>query len=149
MSETTSSARHGDITEPGTTILLEDDFPSALEGTKAALKAEGFGVLSEIDLRAAFREKLDREFRPYVILGACNPPLAWKAVSAAPDVGLLLPCNVTVEENPGGGSTVRLVNPEVMLSAGALAERPELREVAAEAGERLQRVARRLRGEAG
>ncbi len=128
-------------------VLLSTEFPAALEATKSALKAEGFGVLTEIDLRAAFQEKLGRAFRPYVILGACNPPLAYKAISAAPDVGLMLPCNVTVEESPAGGSIVRLVDPEIMLSAGNLAERPELREVAADAGSRLQRVAARLRQE--
>lgn len=146
MSDPTASGPLPHTREPGLAIELDVGYDAATVATKEALKAEGFGILTEIDLRAAFQEKLGREFRPYVILGACNPPLAYKAVTAAPEVGLLLPCNVTVEENPAGGSIVRLVDPQAMLSAG-MADCPEIREVASDAGIRLGRVAARLRGE--
>jgi uncharacterized protein (DUF302 family) len=111
----------------------------------AALKVEGFGVLTRIDVQATMKEKLDLDFRPYVILGACNPPLAYKALSAEAQVGLLLPCNVTVESDGAGGALARIVNPYAMMQVGAMAENSALQEVAAEANERLQRVAAALR----
>jgi uncharacterized protein (DUF302 family) len=111
---------------------------------REALKQEGFGVLSEIDLRAAFREKLGREFRPYVILGACNPPLAFTAITADPSVGLLLPCNVTIESISDGRAGVRLTNPEALLASVVLEGAPELRSVARDAHERMLRVAESL-----
>ena len=114
----------------------------------AALKTEGFGVLTRIDVRATMKEKLGEDFRPYVILGACNPPLAHKALSAEPLMGLMLPCNVTVEEDPAGGSLARLVNPEIMLLAGSLRDNEALRQVAQEAKVRLERVASALAEEA-
>jgi uncharacterized protein (DUF302 family) len=125
----------------GTEVKLDLPFDLALARTREALKAEGFGVLTEVDLQAAFKEKLGRAFRPYVILGACNPPLAHTAVSADPEVGLLLPCNVTVEADPGGGSVVRLVDPERLLTTAALDGSAVVGGVARDAGERLRRVA--------
>src|SRR6187431_3626404 len=103
----------------GLNVELPLSFDAAVTRVREALKQEGFGVLTEIDLRAAFREKLDREFRPYVILGACNPPLAFKAISADPSVGLLLPCNVTVEWLADGRTGVRLTDPEALLGSVA------------------------------
>jgi uncharacterized protein (DUF302 family) len=120
-------------------------FGDAVTRVKAALQQEGFGILTEIDLQAAFRDKLSRQFRPYVILGACNPPLAFAAVSADPSVGLLLPCNVTVEALAGQQSTVRLTNPEALLASGSLDGAPELTTVARDAGERMARVAASLK----
>ena len=134
------------MTQPlGHEVLLAQPFDEALARVRAALKVEGFGILTEIDLRQAFREKLGREFRPYVILGACNPPLAYAAVEADPQVGLLLPCNVTVEATGPATSTVRLTDPEVLLGGSAAAGTPALREIARDAGARLARVAAALR----
>jgi uncharacterized protein (DUF302 family) len=96
--------------ELGFNVELPLPFEAAVTRVREALKQEGFGVLTEIDLRAAFREKLGREFRPYVILGACNPPLAFSAISADPSVGLLLPCNVTVEWLAEARTGVRLTD---------------------------------------
>jgi uncharacterized protein (DUF302 family) len=128
----------------GMEVKLDVPFDVALARTRDALKTEGFGVLTEIDLQAAFKEKLGRAFRPYVILGACNPPLAHTAVSADPEVGLLLPCNVTVEADSNGGSVVRLVDPERLLTAAALNGSVVAGGVAKDAGERLRRVAEAL-----
>jgi uncharacterized protein (DUF302 family) len=97
-------------------------------------------VLTEIDLRAAFQEKLGRDFRPYIILGACNPPLAFKAITTDPSVGLLLPCNVTVEWIADHRTGVRLTDPEALLGTAALEGAPELASVARDARERMVRV---------
>ena len=130
--------------EIGFEVQLESPFEEAVDKVVAALKAEGFGVLTRIDVKAIMWEKLGEEFRPYVIMGACNPPLAHRALSTDSVVGLMLPCNVTVEANPQGGSLVRLANPEMMLQVGTLENNLTLREVAAEARERLERVAKTL-----
>ncbi|HEX7280680.1 MAG TPA: DUF302 domain-containing protein [Vicinamibacterales bacterium] len=130
--------------ELGLTVELPLSFEDAVKRVREALKQEGFGVLTEIDLRATFREKLGREFRPFVILGACNPPLAFSAISAEPSVGLLLPCNVTVEWLADGRSGVRLTDPEALLSTVALQGAPELSLVARDAGERMTAVAAAL-----
>lgn len=127
--------------ELGFNVELPLPFEAAVTRVREALKQEGFGVLSEIDLRAAFREKLGREFRPYVILGACNPPLAFKAITADPSVGLLLPCNVTIESISDGRAGVRLTNPEALLASVVVEGAPELKSVARDAHERMLRVA--------
>ena len=131
-------------TELGFNVELRLSFGAAVTRVREALKQEGFGVLTEIDLRAAFREKLGREFRPYVILGACNPPLAFSAISADPSVGLLLPCNVVVEWLADERSGVRLTDPEALLSTVALQGAPQLTLVARDARERMARVAASL-----
>ena len=123
-------------------------FNDAVGRVKDALKQEGFGILTEIDLRAAFHEKLGREFRPYAILGACNPPLAFSAVSADPAVGLLLPCNVTVESVGEQRTIVRLTNPEALL-ATVVGTSPALAGVARDASERMTRVASTLKQTSG
>ena len=110
--------------------LLPLPVDDAISMVRDALKQEGFGVLTEIDLQAVLREKLGREFRPYLILGACNPPLAFSAISADPAVGLLLPCNVTVESVGERRTIVRLTNPEALLSNVALGNSHELESVA-------------------
>ena len=125
-------------------IHLSEDHDAAIGRVTAALKAEGFGVLTSIDLKAAFREKLGAEFKPYTILGACNPPLAYRALGEEPLVGLMLPCNVTVEAGVAGGSIVRFIDPDAMLGVGALGANPAMKEVAADARARLTRVAQAL-----
>jgi len=124
-------------------INLDIPFESALEKVTAALKDEGFGVLTKIDVKETMKQKLGEEFRPYVILGACNPPLAHRALSNVPEVGIMLPCNVTVEERESG-ILISLANPEAMMMMGDLAENTALREVASEARARLERVAQAL-----
>ena len=129
----------------GYEVRINADYEQALEKVISALKKEGFGVLTRIDVKATMKEKLDAEFRPYSILGACNPPLAHKALSADSVVGLMLPCNVTVEAAPDGdGSIVRIANPAAMMQVGTLGENPTLVEVSKQAGEKLVRVAKAL-----
>jgi uncharacterized protein (DUF302 family) len=112
----------------------------AIERTKAALKTQGFGVLTEIDVKKTMKEKLDADFQPYVILGACNPPLAHKALTAEPEIGLLLPCNVVVHQD-GDGSRVMVMDPEAALG---IVKNPTLEEVAREAKSRLQKALEEL-----
>ena len=121
---------------------LELPYEQAREKVTAALKQEGFGVLTEIDVKATLKQKIDVEFRQYAILGACNPPLAHRALTADLDIGLLLPCNVILYEEDGG-SVVSIVDPISMLS---IVDNPELQAVADEARARLERVARALAG---
>lgn len=128
----------------GFNVELPLAFDAAVTRVREALKDEGFGVLTEIDLRTAFREKLGREFRPYVILGACNPSLAFSAISADSSVGLLLPCNVTIEWLADGRTGVRLTDPDALLSSVALQGTPELTSVARDARQRIVRVAESL-----
>ena len=125
----------------GFNVELPVSFDAAVTRVREALKREGFGILTEIDLREAFREKLGRDFRPYTILGACNPPLAFEAITADPSVGLLLPCNVSVEWIADGRTAVWLTDPEALLSTVVLAGAPELTSVAHDARQRMRRVA--------
>jgi uncharacterized protein (DUF302 family) len=127
-------------------VPLSLPFEEAVERATAALKAEEFGVLTRIDVRETLKAKLGLGFRPYVILGACNPRLAHRALEAEPQVGGMLPCNVTVEGREDGGSLVSIVNPEAMIALPPLSENPVLHEVADEARARLLRVAAALRG---
>ena len=127
-------------TNLGFNVELPMAFGAAVGRVKEVLKQEGFGILTEIDLQAAFREKLSREFRPYVILGACNPPLAFSAVTADPTVGLLLPGNVTVEWVTEHRTMVRLTNPEALLATASGTASRELSNVARDASERMARA---------
>ena len=129
------------ISAVGRTVRLHADFASALARVTEALKAEGFGVLTEIDVEETLKKKLGVDFRPYKILGACNPPLAYRALSAAPEVGLLLPCNVVVAQVEEGVIDLSLVDPLAMLGVVAYAD---LNPVAEEAAARLDRVAASL-----
>jgi uncharacterized protein (DUF302 family) len=125
-------------TRYGISTTVDMEYPLAVERTREELSKEGFGVLSEIDISATLKKKLDVEFRPYVILGACNPPLAHRALSAERDLGLLLPCNVVVyAADEPGRSVVAAMDPEAALE---LTGNAEVREVAREVKERLQRV---------
>ena len=120
----------------GLTKQLDMPFKDALEHFKAALKTEGFGVLTEIDVQDTLKQKLQVDFRKYQIIGACNPPLAHRALQSELEVGLLLPCNVIVyEEN--GGTTVTAFDPAAVMG---LAKNPALEDVAREAKERLTRA---------
>jgi len=125
-------------------VELNQPYEKAIEIVTGALKSEGFGVLTSIDVKATLKEKIGEDFRPYVILGACNPHLAHRALSKHGEVGVMLPCNVTVEATDNGGSLVRVVNPHEMLSMGKFGDDPAIREVAGEAAERLRRVATAL-----
>jgi len=127
----------------GFNVELPLSFEAAMPRVREALKQEGFGVLTEIDLQIAFREKLGREFRPYVILGACNPPLAFDAITTDPSIGLLLPCNVTVEWLANERTGVRLTDPEALLGS-FMQSAPELASVAHDARARMVRVAESL-----
>lgn len=124
-------------------VTLLDSFDAAIEKVIAALKTQGFGVLTRIDVKTTFKEKLDTDFRPYIILGACNPSLAHRALENEPLVGLLLPCNVTVEKTETG-TLVSIVNPEAMLSVDFLAENEIILKVASEARSLLEKVAESL-----
>ncbi len=125
----------------GKKVRLTTDFDSAYTRTVEALKAEGYGVLTEIDVRETMKKKLGVEFPPYKILGACNPALAHRALTAVPEVGLLLPCNINVRQLEDGDIEVALVDPLSMLG---IVSAPELQLVADEAAARLKRVRQAL-----
>ena len=114
-------------------------FADAVGRVRTELKTEGFGVLCEIDVQATLREKLGVEGEPYLILGACNPPLAHQALQAEPDLGVLLPCNVVVYER-GGETHISAIDPERMLS---IVDNDQLRPVAADVKQRLSAVVER------
>jgi len=129
-------------TKYGFATRLDLSYEEAVERTKAALRGEGFGVLTEIDVKATLKQKLNADFRKYVILGACNPPLAHRAIQAELDIGLLLPCNVIVYEE-GDGAVVSAIDP---VSAMSMVENPALQEVAATVKAKLRRVIEALGG---
>lgn len=131
-----------ETTQIGLTVHLQTDFATAIQRVTEALRVEGFGVLTEIDVKETMKKKLDVDFRPYRILGACNPTLAHRALTAAPEVGLLLPCNVTVSQDDEESVNVSIVDPISMLG---VVKHPDLEPVAQEARAKLERVAASLK----
>ncbi|MGZ5130133.1 MAG: DUF302 domain-containing protein [Caldimonas sp.] len=127
----------------GFNTTLDVPFDDAVQRVVAALKAEGFGVLSDIDVQATLKQKLGAEMAPYRILGACNPPLAQKALQAEPDIGLLLPCNVVVRQESTGHVVVAFIDPQTMVD---LVGKPAMQPIADEVKARLQRACRSLGG---
>jgi uncharacterized protein (DUF302 family) len=125
----------------GRTVYLKTNMDDALDRVAIALKAEGFGILTEIDVKKTLKTKIDVDFRPYRILGACNPLLAHRALSMAPQAGLLLPCNVTVSEIGPKRIEVSIVDPLALMN---VVDDPDLRSIADEAQEKLERVANSL-----
>ena len=123
----------------GLTRHLPDlSYEDAIERVSAALKEQGFGILTEIDIRATLKKKLDVDHKPYVILGACNPPLVHKALTAEPFLGLLLPCNVIVmADDAGTGSVVSAIKPAAMFS---VVDNPDVAPIADEVEQRLSRA---------
>ncbi len=118
-------------------VEIPGPFEQALDKVLAALKVEGFGVLSDIDIQKAMKDKLGKDMPAYRILGACNPPLAHQALQAEPEIGLLLPCNVTLRQLEGGRVSVGFLDPQLMVQ---LTSNPGVTGVAEEAGQRLRRV---------
>jgi uncharacterized protein (DUF302 family) len=117
--------------------IVDRSYDDALARTRTALAAEGFGILSEIDIKAKLKEKLGVDFKRYMILGACNPPLAHRSLQAEADIGLLLPCNVIVYEETPKRSIVAVIDPDSMVSVTGNAK---LTEIAKEAKQRLERA---------
>ncbi|UCF72806.1 MAG: DUF302 domain-containing protein [Deltaproteobacteria bacterium] len=121
--------------------VLDASYEDAISRVRDALKEEGFGVLTEIDVKETLKRKLNKDFRKYVILGACNPPYAYRSLEADLDVGLLLPCNVIVYETDDKKAYVAAINP---ISALEVIQSQELRDIAEEVSERLKRVIERV-----
>ncbi|MBF8435874.1 DUF302 domain-containing protein [Halanaerobiaceae bacterium Z-7014] len=117
------------------------NYEDALEKVKAELKEEGFGVLSEIDMKQTFKDKIGEDFNKYIILGACNPKFAYKALQMEEDIGLLLPCNVVVYTSDSGDTSVAIINPMEVMN---LPNNQEIKELAKEIKERLERVIKNM-----
>ena len=127
----------------GTSVTVDGSHAEVVERVREALRVQGFGILSEIDVQANLREKLNEETGPYLILGACNPPLAHRALTADPSIGLLLPCNVVVRAD-GDRTLVEALDPDIMVR---LTGKPELEAVASEAKARLAAALAALSGD--
>ena len=127
----------------GFNIQVKGGFDDAVKRVTEALKTEGFGVLTDIDVQATMKAKLGIDGKPYRILGACNPPLAHKAISADPDIGLLLPCNVVVREDAQGKIIVGFMDPIAVLK---LTDNPGITDIAKDVRARLERVRDQLKG---
>ena len=127
----------------GIHVTVDCGMEEAEQKAIEALKAEGFGVLTEIDVKAVLKEKIDVDRRPYKILGACNPVLANKALQVEPDLGLLLPCNVVIREEEDGSTTVAIVDPAAMFT---VVGKPEMEEMADEVREKFERIMANIKG---
>ena len=127
----------------GFNIQVKGSFDDTVKRVTEALKTEGFGVLTDIDVQATMKAKLGIDGKPYRILGACNPPLAHKAISADPDIGLLLPCNVVVREDAQGKIIVGFMDPIAVLK---LTDNPGISDIAKDVRARLERVRDQLKG---
>jgi len=121
----------------GFNVIVQGEFAAVVARVTEELKKEGFGVLTDIDVQATLKAKLGADMRPYRILGACNPPLAHKAIEMEPDIGLLLPCNVVVREQDDGGINVGFMDPQAVLG---LVQRKDMEALGAEVRGRLERV---------
>ncbi|MCC3145931.1 DUF302 domain-containing protein [Halanaerobium sp. Z-7514] len=117
------------------------DYEDAIEKVKAELKKEGFGVLSEIDMKQTFKDKIGEDFNKYIILGACNPKFAYKVLQMEEDIGLLLPCNVIVSTSDSGDTIVAVINPMAVMN---LSNNEEIKKLAKEIKERLERVIKNM-----
>ncbi len=127
----------------GIHVSVDCSMEEAEQKAIEALKAEGFGVLTEIDVQAVLKKKIDVDRKPYKILGACNPVLANKALQAEPDLGLLLPCNVVIREEEDGTITVAIVDPAAMFT---VVDKPEMEEMAEEVREIFERIMAAIKG---
>ncbi len=125
----------------GYTLTTPLSYSAAVEAVTAALKTEGFGVLTTIDVQATLKQKLGADMSPYTTLGACNPPLAHRALSAEPEIGLLLPCNVIVYADAAGQTTISAIDPVAQF---ALVQRADLAELAQDVGARLHQALEQL-----
>lgn len=121
----------------GFSTKVKGQFDSVIARVTEELKKEGFGILTDIDVKATLKAKLNKDMRPYRILGACNPPYAHQAIEAEPDIGLLLPCNVVVREEENGEITVSFMDPETVLG---LVKRDDLNHLGQEVKAKLKRV---------
>ena len=127
-----------------TDVTVKGSMDEVIDRVTEALKAQGFGILTRIDVDSTLKTKIGVDFRPYVILGACNPGLAHQALGARPDVGMLLPCNVTVEQREEGECLVRFIDPKAMMTFGDLGEDETLVRVGGEAAEKISAAAAAL-----
>ncbi len=125
-------------------LTRSGDLDAVIEAVTEALKAQGFGVLTRIDVHTTLKTKIDVDFRPYTILGACNPGLAHQALNARADVGLMLPCNVTVEQSAPGECTVRFIDPLAMMTFGDLGDNDALKQIGTKAATKIRAAAESL-----
>lgn len=121
----------------GFNVTFSGSYEQAINRVTEELAKEGFGILTQIDVKATLKKKLDIDKRPYIILGACNPTLANKAIDAEPDIGLLLPCNVVIREEQDSSITVAFMDPQAVLQ---LVQHPDVHELAKEVKQKLERV---------